>query len=82
MWDVFELCNLMADFKLVDAVINDPHTMVLVHCGNKHAAKAFKYFKMMAAALGIQTRSVGLITQPLMNNEETYHEMRNFIFNP
>ena len=79
VWDIFELCNLIADFHLVDQILNDPHTVILIHGGNKHVKAAYQYFQMMPPYLGIRTKTISLITWPLLNNEETYHLMRQFI---
>lgn len=80
VWDAFDLSNVGPDLQLVEKVLSDPHSMVLVHCGNTHALHAFKYFKMMHED-GVRAKSASLITQPLMNNEQTYQVMREFISN-
>lgn len=80
VWDIVELSCIGPDLQLIEKAINDTSRIVLVHCGNAHASRAYEYFKMMNPQ-GVQTRSINLIQYPIMNNETTYQVMRNLIFN-
>ncbi len=81
-WDAFDLINLGTDLNLIEKVINDPHKIVLVHCGKQHAENVYNYFEMMEE-FGVQTRSTSLLAPLpfLLTSEETYEIMHDFISN-